>query len=538
MFTDSLIATLTITSGGTDYNIPAGSIRAIHLRMGVAGFEGNAGFTLTSRDDNDFFTAFADTAVTGMSLSLQATWNQPEDTPEPLCIEGLVTRKSVREYTVEIMKDTPVIWYDFEIDFKDAVQVLWGQHFPVCIYSESSMNDVISANTVSDFTVSTDMAELDTTCDQICLGLGVPGNPASFYDFILWYAYTRNGVVYYDYANTQLVISDTKQTADSISTLDIDDVGAYRLVVSEIIRHNIRLHNVSSESAATTSITQDEAVAGIYRDHVIRTDISSDVATETTNLEATLTVPSKEVHLEFRQMPRTTFTVGSLVEFDDEKWYQGLSFNDETFRVYEIELNATAVNQVSETGINAEYAPFQIAMTAKMEYKDNAARIFPGFARPQYPLAVEGTVVSETGEDTDKTYQIYTDEDTSLEYYQVYIPLWDLTIKTRYIPDFLPGHFYFPMFRDTRVLVELSLNNARLARVLDWGDSTRLPDDYQGNHILFGKNDGDQTSMQHYYDESKPVLSIERTYGSDTQLVKISEESILLQTQDDEDDAS
>ncbi len=83
--------------------------------------------------------------------------------------------------------------------------------------------------------------------------------------------------------------------------------------------------------------------------------------------------------------------------------------------------------------------------------------------------------------------------------------------------------------------MDLSLHKARVARVLDWGDSTRLPSDYQGNHILFGKNDEDQTSMQHYYDESKPVLSIERTNDTDTQLIKISEESILLQTQDDDD---
>lgn len=537
MFTDSLIATLGITIDSTSYEIPAGSIRNMRLHMGSVGFEGGISFTLTSRDDNDFFTAFVGTDITTFTLSVQATYNQPDPTPDPLYIEGIVTRKSVREYTVEIMKDTPVIWYDFEINIKDAPQVLWTQHYPVKIYTDSSMNDVITDNSVTDFTVTTDWEDLDTTYDQICLALGIEKNNASFYDFIIWYVRTRGGNIYYDYTNKELVISGSKQTADDTSTLDIDDVGAYHLVIPETLRNNIQLHNVSSESAETTSLTQDEAVTGIYKDHVIRTDITSDVTTETGYLQATLDIPSQEVHLDFKQMPRTTFTVGSQVEFDDDKWYQGLSFNDETFRVYEIELEATAVEQVSESGIDAEYAPFEIQMTAKMEEKDNPVRLFPKVVRPAYPLRVEGTVVSETGEDTDKTYQIYTDDDTSIEYYEIYIPLWDLNIQTRYIPDFLPGHFYFPLFRDTRVLVELSLNTARVARVLDWGDSTRLPDDYQGNHILFGKNDSDQTSMQHYYDESKPVLSIERTYDTDTQLIKISDESILLQTQDDDDDA-
>ncbi len=64
-------------------------------------------------------------------------------------------------------------------------------------------------------------------------------------------------------------------------------------------------------------------------------------------------------------------------------------------------------------------------------------------------------------------YPTATDDDTSLEYYKVYVPLWDLNILTRYIPDFLPGHLYFPLFRDTRILVDLSLHKARVARVLD-----------------------------------------------------------------------
>ncbi len=536
MFTDSLIATLTITIDGTDYEIPAGSIRSLGLHMGVLGFEGRAAFTLTSRDDNDFFTAFADTTITSFSLSVQATWNQPDDTPDPLYVEGLVIRKSVREYTVEIMKDTPIIWYDFDIEFKDAAQVLWRQHYPVKVYADTSMKDVITEHTVENFTVNADWEPLETTCDQICLALGVEGNHASFYDFLIWYVKSRNGVLYYDYSEKEIVITDSKPEADDTSTLTIDDVGSYRLVIPEIKRHNLRLYNVSSENNSTTDISQDEAVDGIYRDYVMRTDITSDVTTASGYLEATVSVPSKEVHLDFKQMPRTTFTVGSQVAFDDDKWYQDLSFNDDTFRVYEISLKAEAVNQIGESGINAEYVPFEIEMTAKMENKENAAQMFPRFIPPRYPLSVEGTVVSETGEDTDKTYQIYEDEDTSVEYYKVYIPLWEVNILTPYIPDFLPGHMYFPLFRDTRVLVELTLNGARIARVLDWGDSTRLPDDYQGNHILFGKNDEDQTSMQHYYDESKPVLTIERTYGTDTQLIQVSDESILLQTQDDESD--
>jgi hypothetical protein len=195
--------------------------------------------------------------------------------------------------------------------------------------------------------------------------------------------------------------------------------------------------------------------------------------------------------------------------------------------------HAQAVRQETEKGIGGEQADFNVEMRATLEEQNNPVRIFPPFKTPRYPLPVEGNIISETGAAGDKTYQIYTDDKTSLEYYHVHVPLWDLKVKTPFVTDIVTGHYFFPAFKDTRVVVDLFLHTACINRFLDWGEGTRLPMDSQGNHILFGKNNLSETSLRYLYEENKPVFSIKRTSQKDTELLKMSEESIVLQTREE-----
>ncbi|NQY38438.1 MAG: hypothetical protein HRT37_26610 [Alteromonadaceae bacterium] len=70
--------------------------------------------------------------------------------------------------------------------------------------------------------------------------------------------------------------------------------------------------------------------------------------------------------------------------------------------------------------------------------------------------------------------------------------------------------------------------------VLDWGKGVFLEQDTQGNHLLFGKNNTDETSLRHSYEDKKPVFSIKRTKEKDTELVRLEEGKIILQTKEDE----
>ena len=84
------------------------------------------------------------------------------------------------------------------------------------------------------------------------------------------------------------------------------------------------------------------------------------------------------------------------------------------------------------------------------------------------------------------------------------------------------------------MLVDMSFKEAWIKRHLEWRAGAKLPNDKQANHILFGKNPKDSTSMVHAYKEKKPVFSITRLLDKDTQLIQVSEGEILIETKENE----
>jgi hypothetical protein len=57
-----------------------------------------------------------------------------------------------------------------------------------------------------------------------------------------------------------------------------------------------------------------------------------------------------------------------------------------------------------------------------------------------------------------------------------------------------------------------------------------LPVDGQGNHILVGKNDTDNTSIKHSYIDEKPVLLVARTKDQDVQTIRLRVNTITIKT--------
>lgn len=159
----------------------------------------------------------------------------------------------------------------------------------------------------------------------------------------------------------------------------------------------------------------------------------------------------------------------------------------------------------------------------------------PSYKLPVYPFFVEGKIVSEQGEEADASYQFYTDEDTSINYYQISIPLWgNKKVRTAYQPNFDGGQFYFPPYKNARVLVGLGFKSAVISEFLDWGSGTALPMDSQGNQLVMGKSTTSHNIIKHTYVDSKPKLEIQRTEEKDTELLQFSVGYIILQTQTEE----
>jgi hypothetical protein len=182
-----------------------------------------------------------------------------------------------------------------------------------------------------------------------------------------------------------------------------------------------------------------------------------------------------------------------------------------------------------------EYAGYNIELRSHLELESEDWVSLPSFKPPLYPIYVEGKVVSEQGAKEAETYQIYQDNETSLDQYKVAIPLWnDQQVVLPFEPNFFTGHFYFPDYKDARVLVALDFHSALIERFLDWRAGARLPMDSQGNHILLGKTEKSQTSIKHVYVDDKPVLDVKRTSDKDTERIKMVEGSLILETKEEE----
>jgi hypothetical protein len=79
-------------------------------------------------------------------------------------------------------------------------------------------------------------------------------------------------------------------------------------------------------------------------------------------------------------------------------------------------------------------------------------------------------------------------------------------------------------------LIDLHLYKGQVSRVLDWGLRTKLAQKTQGNHLLFGKNDKNETSMRHVYEGENPVLHIKRLKEKDNEHIKLKEGTLILET--------
>jgi len=536
MFTEALQLGLELAIKDGRFTIPGGNIKNFQITLLPYGFDAKADFWISSDISEDkLFPKFTLPDQIEAKLSIQAVYNLPSPPPDPLMVTGPVTWKSVQEIAVEEVKGEPVLFRHYTVHFQDAAQVLWRQHFPTALYEKAKMMDVVNGHKVNGISLRMEWDALEKELPMICLSLGAGRNGASFYDFLVWYVASENGVFTYDGKENTFILSSAKEAQGSEVSLDRQEVEEVRVHLPETYRHNVKLLNAVSEKPRSEEVPQEQAVKGTHRDVLLRTAIAADFDGRKTLETKKLKNREHEIELVLKKFPLKTFRTGTFVDFDKKTWSKELFPLEKKYRVCEIQMLGRAETQDHEHARDKPFATYNLEMTARLESKDNPHVHLPRFKAPSYPIQVEGKIISEIGEDTDKTYQIYSDKETSQDFYKVRVPLWNREIEIPFAPDFLTGHFYFPAFKHTRVLVALYFDHAEIDRFLDWGEGSRLPMDTQGNHILFGKNYESQTSVQHVYLDEKPALTIERLSGIDTEIIHLKEGTLILQTKEDED---
>jgi len=569
MFTDALKLTLALTIGGTTLKIPGANVKSLETDIHPYGFTAGLSFWVSSEKGRDpLFSKFVTQDLIKVKLDIEPNLKPVKAKIDPLTLQGFVTGKALlSELTIENihLKADPVLYRHYRISFADPASVLWRQHFPCDLMVEEDVKELIDANKASGVTLQYDWGMLNNKYAINTLSPGAPDAGSSFYDFIVWFAATHNGVFRYDGQTNSYTLSGTKgQQGDEMAMSELE-VADHQIDFPETFRYDDQFLNVLAEDPQKSKTNRSAAVNDLRRDVLLRLPIASDFETAF-KLESKKQKSRKHgITLTHRRFPLMTYRPGVVVKFEGGLWSKKIFLQGKKYRVKDIFLKANAANDAPDADHNMPYTHYNMDLFSELELKEDKALNLPPFKAPSYPIYVEGKIVSEQGEEKEDTYQIYeqpkfkidipfVDDETQAEvdqytekiplgdkegqaekdHYRVKIPIFeDKQVVCPFEPLFAPGHFYFPAYRDARVLVALDFHSARIVQFLDWRAGGRLPMDTQGNHILFGKSGDSSTSISHIYVDKKPQLNMKRFSSKDTEIIQLQEGTIILQTKDE-----
>lgn len=539
-FTGDLSIKLSLQIAGKSYSVAAGDIRSLELNLFPYGYNGQVSFEISPElaTDELFAPMSTQSDLIEITLKVQVFIVPTGSEVTPLELNGLVTTRGFSEQTLTNILPTQdmMVLRHYHLEFADPAQVLWKQHFPCDLLINASLQTLITAHASDKIKLKYDWDELQTVYPVLSLSLGAPGNTASFYDYIMWLVDTHNGVFIYDFGENQYTFSAAKSQSGKTQSLDPLEVGTFGIDFAEVKRYQPNVLNSYTESAKISPVTNEQMTSPIRRDYIASYPIAADMQTRVTLETSRFKQRLHEVWVEFQKVQLQVTPPGQKVDFKGSSaWSRSLFNQPNTYRVKQWRLKAQWLEEGSDPNFNL----FTIEHSMRLEVETELSVDLPPYKRPLFPFFVEGKIHSDKGSDTDASYQFYTDEDTSTNYYQVNIPLWDdKLVRTAYRPNLDTGQFYFPPYKNARVMIGLEFNSAFIAYFLDWGVNTALPLDSQGNQLVMGKSATSRNTIKHAYVDSKPELQIQRLEDEDTELLQFSDGYIVLQTQQQKEQGS
>lgn len=531
-FQEELRFELTLTIGGKSFSIPGGQVKHLSARLANHGFSASVTFwTALEKKDAPLFTAFQKPDLVQVRLSIVAVDPELTPPPPPLVLQGLVRSRRLVAETHGGAKKAERVFRRYTLEFADAAQVLWRQHRPVELHTDMSMQEVLESHKAS-LQLSYDWAGLRQKQEMLCLAVGADAPEVSFYDFVLWYVHTHNGVFSYDCQQNQYHLTDSKPSSGQAAALNRLRVQNVQVQLPPPIRHGTRVLNALAQGPTTEAIAQKQAVSGVSHDVLLRNPITAQ-AEQRQKLEKTrLQVRQRQLLLSFNRVPSVDIYPGSLVKLEGPLWPSGLTGLDDDQRVLELELEAHAEREGQHDEQQQKEATYQVLLSARLESSSEPLVTLPPYRAPRYPIHVEGLVHSPGGEAEDRRYLIVDDEKTSLSYFQMTVPLWNQTVKVPAEPMHSTGEFFFPPYKNTRVLLALHFERAEFLRFIDWKEGVRTPQDGQGDQILLGWNKKSQTAFTHDFQDENPVWRMHRVNQGDTQIVRMGEGHLFIQVKE------
>lgn len=550
-FSERLAVTLALTIGGTKISLFGASVKRLELTLRSYGFTGELEFTVlddkaaSGKYEDKLLKEFQKPDPITIELSLRRTRTDDKlDTSlPPLKVVGQVTERAYRDFHYREVKGALPLARRYFVRFADAASHLLGQHYPCVLYTKKTLKQVIEAQKPDAVKLSLTWPFLTEQRPQIFLShqphleSGIP--TASFYDFLIWLVDVNGGVLAYDYLKQELLFAKEKPSAARKVKLLAADVAALTVHPAEQRRYKVRILNSYTEQPATQEVAHEPAQTPLSQDYLLATPVSAHLDEKKSLEGLRLFREEPQLTIDYERFPGNPLLPGDLIKLDPPETFAArqrtvpAALKDKTLRIVRIALSAEAVDQGPDVNVGLDESAFRCRMSLRAELEAEKRVELPRYVAPIYPRHVEGKIVSEVGEDVEQTYQIYTEEKNSLEQYQIKIPLWDNQIVAApFVPNFFPGHFYLPVYRNERVLVALYFDRARIDRYLDWRPDARLAAETQGNHLILGRKTVTGTAMSHAYTEDKPVFTIKRTNEKDLQTIEVKEGTLTIEVKE------
>jgi hypothetical protein len=535
-FVDRLRTELSLRVKDKEFTFAAGNIKRLSVEVLSHGFTATVEWWVVCQqktEEDTLFEPFQEPDLMEATLTLDRAYDTDGGEAEPLRLQGLVRERWVHERAFEDVQGQPVLQRRYRVLLEDRAAVLWRQHFPTGVWVEQSLQEVIEAHKPQGVTLSFAWEAAKTKQPLQALGLGAEGNEASFLDFLHWVQEQENAGLFYEPATGKYALCDAKPEGGKAVDLPREDVAEVEVHLPERTRRQaVVLNSYVDASTRRKEVDNADKVQGVRYEALLTSTLEDDVTQRATLEGKRQRVSEPELRVRFQRYPTVTLTLQGLYALGAD-WSAKLSTQGKHYRLYRLRVEARAESEDAADNDGDDTNTYQLEVDAALELQADVTFKRPAFVRPQWPFLAEGRVVSEVGEEEERTWQANQDEKTSLESYRIQLPLWDKQLLVPYDPNLQPGHFFFPVDKGARVLVSLEFRRALLARFLEWRPGAKLAKETQGNHLLMGKKAESETSIQHVYQEAKPLLRIKRVSDKDTQLIEVSEGRLFLEAREE-----
>ncbi len=463
--------------------------------------------------------------------------------PIEMLLTGVITSHTVSEHTSYESSDIIVSFREYCIEFCDPAQALWKEHFPIALYTRSSVSDVIKKNSNLLINVKVKSTTLSVPQDQIFLGLNKQNRlseRASFYDWLMWRLDETDHVFSYDYSqNIYQILERPKRpkpfqvfAADIAKIITTRPLGRF---------YQETLMNDSARIAATQPILNLLALSPLRQDRWFHTPTPLEFEAEYAKRFARFSQPTPSFVVYFKRFPSRPFPPGVGIDFHlDPIDFPNHKFvipkdAKKTNRVFRMQLNLeTTEDDVLPKFKGRSTGMFRCSLSVHLQSGRDTEPRLPRYTQPYYPMEVEGIVWSMIGMPGTQVWENQTDILTGQQYYEIQLPVFGCQrVKTPFVPNQQPGQFFFPAYRKERVLVSLYYDRSELARYLDWRPMGTLPSLVQGNQLMMGQDFTNGAKHTLVYEKDVPEYIIQRQRYSSVQFIRfyqsgIEQKSVVL----------